>query len=158
MVILLYWKYRAPYKSARIGSAKKLFMFLLLFLSILVLSVSFTEFIRMHNMSGNGFDLAHAYLMKYGLFLITIPFFWILLLALNQLHARLIAMMCYGAILIGFAGLYYFGVNHPSCLHEGDICVYAESRAGAISMLILITFFFLKEAYKHSRSILIVKG
>lgn len=154
IVAYLYWIHKKSNKPDRIVGLKKALMIALLVLSVIILSASFTEFIRTHNRSGNGFDFAHAYVMRYGLFIIIIPFFWILQQALKRLQNSLISIVSYMSIITGTAGLYYFVVKEPSCLNEWDVCVYAEARTGAIYILILLFLFLLIEAYKYSKSII----
>lgn len=112
-----------------------------------VLSVSFSEFIRVHNHAGNGVDIVGYYLENYGLYFITVPLFWLQLKVLQQFKINWLPLLSYASILGLFAFTYFVITEEPSCDSEGDMCSYASTRSGAIAALVVLALLSMKELY-----------
>jgi|GEM_PF-4740012 len=149
IILLLYIRNSKRHNYGKRNTLINAFLVFTWIILVLVLAISFSEFIRIHNDSGNGIDIVSYYLEDYGLYTITIPSVWLLININNQFEFKWLPLISYLSIVILFAVIYFGITDHPSCINDWDMCSFRAMREGSIVTLMLLLFFCIREIYNE---------
>lgn len=139
VVLVIYNYYKSKNNVNRINKFSiRVILITITCLTIITLSLLFTELIRTHNETGHGIDILGYYMQSYGILIFTVLGIWILFKTTNRFETRQPFIISLISFFFLFFVIYFLLTNHPKCDMDYDMCSKSETFLGGMMILILL--------------------